>query len=99
MQPKAANQAARQPTREKKWSLRLYDLKASAEKVVAPTRKFAPPALSPRFDSPSQEAPAPSRSDAAATEHKPLRTRQDFRERSHRPALRLAERPSSCLRR
>src|SRR5438445_11316549 len=99
MQPKAANQAAHRPTREKKWSRRPYDLKASAEKVAAPRQKFAPRVLAPSSDSPSRAARAPSESDVAANAHNPLRTRQDFRERSLPPALRLAERLSSCLHR
>jgi len=56
MQPKAANQAARQPTREKKWKRRQHAPKAFAERVAAPMQKFAPRVPGPKSDSPSQAA-------------------------------------------
>src|SRR2546429_1983018 len=97
MQPKAANRAARQPTREKKWSPRPYELKACVERVAAPKQKFAPLVPAPKSDSPSQAVPAPSRSDVAAIVHDPLRTAQRCREQSLQPAFPPAERPNSCL--
>src|SRR6266480_3746919 len=99
MQPRAANQAARQQTQEKKWTLQPYDLKPSAEKVAAQKQRFASRVPAPSPDFPSQEARAPSESVAAAIAHEPLHTPQGFPQRSLPPAPRPAERPNSCLRR
>src|SRR5438876_1282536 len=98
MQPKASNQALRQPMPAKISSPRQHEPKAFAERVAAPKQKFAPRVPAPKFDFPLRAAAAPSKSDATAIAHEPLRTRQGSRERLLRPRLPPAERPGSCPR-
>jgi len=87
MQPKAANQAARQAdAREKSGSVASMRRKQFAERVAAPMQKFAPRVPGPKSDSPSQAAHAPSESAAAAVAHEPFRTPRSFHERSLRPS-------------